>query len=72
MRVCQYTQRFAALRSGGLKPQTLTRSTQLKCSTNVYTKHVSRHYAKPLLSAALISFILCFSVVSGVVGALAG
>jgi hypothetical protein len=63
-----------ALRSGGFTAQNLTRSTQLKFSTNVHTKHVTRHYAKPLLAAALLFLSFgcqSFSVGLGCVGLVA-
>ncbi len=49
-----FVQRFAAWRSGGFLPQMFIRSTHFKYSTNVSTKHVTRHYAKPLLAAVFL------------------
>ena len=57
-------QRFAAWRSGGFSAQHLIRSTQFKFSTNFHTENVRPHYAKPLLPAALLSFVVC-PVLSG-------
>lgn len=45
------------MRSGGFTPQMLIRSTRFKYSTNVSTKHVTRHYAKPLLPAGVLSSV---------------
>ena len=51
------TQRFAAWRSGGFIPQMLIRSTQFKFTKNCHTKHITRHYAKPLLPAGVLSVV---------------
>ena len=50
----QDTPRLAAWRSGGFLPLMFMRSTQFKYSKNVSSKHVTRHYAKPLLAAVFL------------------
>jgi hypothetical protein len=42
--------------------QMLMRSTHFKYSTNVHTKHVTRHYAKPLLPAVISVHQILFSM----------
>jgi len=51
-------QRFGAWRSGGILALPLIRSREFKFSKNVDTKNETRHYAKPLLSAALLSVVV--------------
>ena len=49
---------FRAWRCGGFTPLMLIRSTQFKFTKNCHTKHVTRHYAKPLLAAGVLSTVL--------------
>src|SRR5690606_24024705 len=46
--------RAAAWRSGGFSAQNFLRSRKFKFSTNVHTKSVRPHYAKPLLVAGIL------------------
>lgn len=52
------SQRFGAWRSGGILALPLIRSREFKFSKNVDTKNETRHYAKPLLPAAVLSVVV--------------
>jgi hypothetical protein len=64
--------RFAAWRSGGLLAQMFNRKNALELSTKLSYKALHRHYAKPMLAAALLSLSsVCQSFSVGFVCALA-
>lgn len=58
IKLAEELQRFSALRSGGFSALNLKRNTQFKISTNVRAKNVTRHYAKPMLPAGVLSSVL--------------